>query len=214
MENRSRSWRSRLFGAGRARTVRALPPGVDEVRLIRTPDAEALAEWAATLAILDQALDAMRLVISRRQTPRGEPVADLALLQFAVTQFVSCFRGRKGGRRLTPKQAFDAAGARHFEHVAALADQLSGAQPRLTGQTEVVVFLKRADDRAAMVGLTTRTRIPDRLTVQELSGIARFMEQGRDAYAARARRQRDLLMDQVGAMTGQDLLALDRSDDA
>lgn len=214
MEHRSRSWRSRLLGGRAVEASRAVPHGVDEVRLIKTPDAEALAEWAATLAILDQALDAMRLLIARRQSPQGDTLPDLALLQFAVTQFVSCFKARKGARRLTPKQAFDAAGARHFEHIAALADQLSGAQPRLTGRTEVVVFLKRAEDRAAMVGLTTRARIPDRLTVQELSGIAGFMELGRDAYAARARRQRELLMDQVGAMTDQDLMALDRPDEA
>jgi hypothetical protein len=212
MVDRSRSWRS-LFGKTRVGTGRALPPGVDEVRLLETPDAEALAEWAATLAILDQALEAMRLVIARRQGPQADPLVDIALLQFAVTQFVSCFKARKGARRLTPKQAFDPAGARHFEHVAALADQLSGAQPRLTGRTEVVVLLKRAGDRAAMVGLTTRTRIPDRLTVQELSGIAEFMARGRDAYAARARQQREALLDQVGAMTDAELLALDRSGD-
>lgn len=214
MEHRFRSWRSRLFGARRVDAGRSLPPGVDEVRLLETPEAGALAEWAATLAILDQALDAIRLVIARRQAQQGDPLADLALLQFAVTQFVSCFKARKGARRLTPKQAFDSAGARHFDHVAALADQLSGAQPRLTGRTEVVVLLKRADDRAAMVGLTTRTRVPDRLTVQELSGIAGFMKRGRDAYAARVRLQRDLVVDQAGAMTDADLLALDRPGDA
>jgi len=213
MENRSRSWRSRLFGARGAKAPRALPPGVDEIRLIGTPEADALAEWAATLAILDQALEAMRLVIARRQSPQDDTLPDLALLQFAVTQFVSCFKARKGARRLTPKQAFDPAGARHFEHVAALADQLSGAQPRLTGRTEVVVFLKRAEGRAAMVGLTTRARIPDRLTVQELSGITEFMERGRDAYAARARQQREMVVDQVRAMTDRELLALDRTDD-
>lgn len=214
MKHRSRSWRSRLFGAGRVKAGRALPPGADEVRFLRTPEAEALAEWAAIVAILDQTLGAMRLLIARRQAPQTDPLADLALLQFAVTQFVSCFKGRKGARRLTPKQAFDAAGARHFEHIAALGDQLSGAQPRLTGQTEVVVLLKRSGLRAAMAGLTTRTRAPDRLTVVELAGIAAFMERGRDAYADKARRQRELLMDQVGAMTDEALLALTDPDES
>lgn len=202
-----------LFGSGTTDARRALPPGADEVRLLRTPDAEQLAELATTLAVLDQALDAMQLLIARREAHQTDPVADIALLQFAITQFVACFRARRGTRRLTPKQAFDATGARYFDHVAALADQLSGAQPRLTGQTEVVVLLKRAGDRAAMVGLTTRSRAPDRLTVQELSGIADFMERGRDAYAARARLQREKLVDQVEALDDDGLLALDRADE-
>lgn len=214
MEYRLRSRLPRLFGRKRVAPGRSLPPGVDEVRLLTTPEADALAEWAATLATVDQALGAMRLVIARRQAPPADPLADIALLQFALTQFVSCFKARKGVRRLTPKQAFDAAGARHFEHVAALADQLSGAQPRLTGRTEVVVLLKRADDQAAMVGLTTRTRIPDRLTVQELSGIAEFMALGREAYAAKARQQREAVVDQVTGMSDAELLARGRSDQA
>lgn len=191
---------------------RALPPGVDEIRLLRTRDADALADLATTLAILDQALDAMRLLIARQRSPQADAVTEIALLQFAITQFVSCFKARRGTRRLTPKQAFDAAGARHFEHVAALADQLTGAQPRLTGQSEVVVLLKRADDRAAVVGLTTRSRTPDRLTVQELSGLLGFMEGGRDAYAATARAQRDRLADYAATLDDDALLALDRPD--
>lgn len=214
VHNRFRSWLSRLFGPAKAQAHRALPPGVDEVRLLRTPEADALAELATTLAILDQALDAMRLLVDRRRTAQADPLVDIALLQFAITQFVSCFRARRGARRLTPKQAFDAAGARHFEHVAALADQLSGAQPRLTGQTEVVVFLKRADGRAAVIGLTTRSRAPDRLTAQELSGLLSFMERGREAYAAKARVQRGRLADAVGALDDVALLALDRSDES
>jgi len=189
-----------------------LPPGADEVRLLNTPDAEHLAELATTLAVLDQALGAMRLLITRRRSHQADPLVDIALLQFAITQFVACFRARRGAKRLTAKQAFDAAGARHFEHISALADQLSGAQPRLTGQTEVVVLLKRAGGRAAMVSLTTRSRSPDRLTVQELSGIADFMERGREAYAARARLQREKLIHQVEALDSDALLALDRAD--
>lgn len=214
MRHHFRSLRSRLFGSGNADVRRALPPGADEVRLLSTPDAEHLAELATTLAVLDQALGAMRILIAHRQARQADPVADIALLQFAITQFVACFRAKRGTRRLTPKQAFDATGVRYFDHVAALADQLSGAQPRLTGQTQVVVLLKRAGERAAMVGLTTRSRTPDRLTVQELSGIADFMERGRDAYAARARLQRETLVDQVQALDEAELLALDRPDEA
>lgn len=212
VQNRLSSWWSGRFRPEAVDRRRALPPGVDEVRLLRTADAEALAGLVTTLAILDQAIDAMRLLIERQRTKQTDPVADIALLQFAVTQFVSGFKVRRGSRRLSPKQAFDATGARYFEHIVALADQLSGAQPRLTGQTEVVVLLKRAGNRAAMVGLTTRSRPPDRLTIQELTGIADFMGRGRDAYAAAARLQRERLIEAVSTLNDDELLALDQPD--
>ena len=212
MQNRFWSWRPGLLARAAPHIRPALPPGVDEVRLLRTSEAESLAELAVTLAILDQAIEAMRLLITRRGTPRADPLTDIALLQFALTQFVSCFSTRRSSRRLSPKQAFDTVGARHFEHISTLADQLSGAQQRLTGRMEVVVLLKRAGDRAAMVGLTTRSRAPDRLTVQELSGIADFMVRGRDAYAAKARLQREQLLEAMEALDEDALLALDRPD--
>ncbi len=206
--NRFKAWRSRSADLTEHRAGHSLPPGVDEVRLLETDHAAGLAELAAVLTVLDQAIGAMRILIQRRTNEQPDAVVDIALLQFAVVQFVGCFKGGRGSRRLKPKQAFDGPGSRFFEHLAALADQLSGAHARLTGQTEVVVLLKRAPDRVGVLGLATRSRRPDRLTIHELSNIADFMDRGRDAYAAAAGRQRELASRELELMSNATLLAL------
>ena len=78
--------------------MRALPPGVDEVRLLESADALHLAELAGVLAALDQSIEAMRKLSADRSGARtsADPVTDLALLRFAIIQFVSCFPARRG----------------------------------------------------------------------------------------------------------------------
>jgi len=210
--DRFRTWTSRRLGreGGPAASSRALPPGVDEVRLLESPDALRLAELAGVLAVLDQAIAAMRTLAADRR-PGGDasdPIVDLALLRFAMIQFVGAFKARRGSVRLTPKQAFDPAGVKFFDHVSAFADQLGGAHARVVGQTETVVLLKRSGDRAGVLGLTTRARRPDRLTALELANLAEFMERGRAAYVEAFDRMRAKVLDELEAMEADALLAL------
>lgn len=202
-------WKERSRRDPRSPPVRR-PPGVDEVRLVESPEGRRLAELAGLLTALDQAIEAMRTLAAGRKAAAApaEQLADVALLRFAVVQFVSCFKGRRGSVRLTPKQAFDPAGAKFFDHVSAFADELSGAHARVVGQTETVVLLKRAGDRAGVIGLITRARRPDRLTAAELSNLAAFMERGRGAYVGAFDRTRARVMAEVEAMEAAELLAL------
>lgn len=194
----------------RPEPARGPPPGVDEVRRVESPAGLRLAELAGLLTALDQAIEAMRRLAAGRTGEAGpaEHLADVALLRFAMVQFVGCFKGRRGSARLTPKQAFDPAGAKFFDHVSAFADELSGAHARMVGQVETVVLLKRAGDRAGVVGLITRARRPDRLTTTELTHLAEFMERGRRAYAQAFDRARAQVMAEVEAMEAAELLAL------
>lgn len=210
MIDRLKAFVTRWGGRGRPAPARALPPGVDEIRLVETPDALRLAELASLLAALDQCIEAMRRLAAEREATRvsADPVADLALLRFAVLQFVSCFKARKRSARLTPKQAFDADGVKFFAHVSAFADQLAGAHPRVVGQAETVVMLRRAGDRAGLLGVVTRTRRPDRLTTPELASLADFMERGRAAYAEAFEIQRARVAADVETLPPDALLAL------
>lgn len=205
-----RAWIDHRLGRGRT-SHRALPPGVDEVRLLRSANALKLAELAGIISAIDQSIAAMRRLETDRAQSRAstDPVADLALLRFGVVQFVDCFVARKGSARLTPKKAFDPAGMKFFNHVADFADQLSGSHPRVVGQTETVVLLKRAAERAGVVGLTTRARRPERLTRPELASLAEFMEQGRAVYAGVFEATRLKVMAEVERMTPEKLLALE-----
>lgn len=188
-----------------------MPPGVDEIRLLQTASARKLAELAGLIASLDQAIAAMRRLENDRVQSRvsTDPVADLALLRFAMVQFVDCFVARKGSARLTPSKAFDPTGVKFFDHVAEFAAQLSGPHARVVGQTETVVLLRRAEDRVGVVGLTTRSRRPERLTRPELASLAEFMEQGRAVYAGVFEATRLKVMSEVERMTPDKLLALD-----
>ena len=208
-----KAWAARRVRSARPPT-RALPPGVDEVRLLETTDALTLAELAAVLAALDQSIEAMGKLASDRDSARAstDGVTDLALLRFAIVQFVSCFTARRGSPRLTPKKAFDAAGVKFFAHVAAFADQLNGAHARVVGETETVVLLKRDGHRAGVLGLTTRARRPERLTTLELNSLIEFMQRGRDAYIQAFEQARVKVLGEVEAMTAGELLALELKD--
>ncbi len=203
-------WKGRSRRNARPAAGRGLPPGVDEVRLVESAEALRLAELAGILTTLDQAIEAMRMLAAGRKAEAGpaEQLTDVALLRFAMVQFVGCFKGRRSSVRLTPRQAFDPAGVKFFDHVSAFADELSGAHARMVGQAETVVLLKRAGDRAGVVGLITRARRPDRLTASELSNLAEFMERGRRAYAEAFDRTRARVMADVEAMAAAELLAL------
>ncbi len=188
-----------------------MPPGVDEIRLLQTAGARRMAEVAGIVASLDQAIAAMRRLESDRVQSRvsTDPVADLALLRFAMVQFVDCFVARKGSVRLAPSKAFDASGVKFFDHVAEFAGQLSGSHARVVGQTEAVVLLRRAGERVGVVGLTTRARRPERLTRPELASLAQFMEQGRAVYAGMLEAARLKVLSEVERMTPDKLLALE-----
>lgn len=210
MIDRLRIWALRRLGrdVAPAGPGRSLPPGVDEVRLLETPEALRLAEIAGVLASLDQVVQAMERLTAAREPGRtsADPLTELALFRFAVVQFVSCFRSRRGDGRLTPKQAFGDDGERFFDHVATLADQLTGPHARMVGSAETVVLLKRRDDQAGVVGVTTRARRPDRLTGVELASLASFMRRGRDAYAGLFDETRARVVEQTDAMTSDQLL--------
>jgi hypothetical protein len=203
-------WKGRSRRDARSTPVRGLPPGADEVRLLESPEGLRLAELAGLLTALDQAIEAMRRLAADRKAEAGpaEQLADVALLRFAMVQFVACFKGRRGSARLTPKQAFDPAGVKFFEHVSVFADQLTGAHARVVGQTETVVLLKRAGDRVGVLGLTTRARRPERLTSMELANLAEFMTRGREAYADLFDQTRARVLVQVEELEAEDLLAL------
>lgn len=210
-------WKGRSERGARSAPARRLPPGVDEVRLIESEDGRRLAELAGLLTALDQAIEAMRILAAGRKAEAGpaEQLTDVALLRFAMVQFVGCFKGRRGSVRLTPRLAFDPAGVKFFDHVSVFADELSGAHARVVGQSETVALLKRAGDRAGVISVITRARRPDRLTAAELANLAEFMESGRRAYAEAVDQTRGRVMAEVEAMEAADLLALpllDRAD--
>ncbi|GAA0629332.1 hypothetical protein GCM10009422_28460 [Brevundimonas kwangchunensis] len=206
-----RAWIDRRLSRG-ATPPRGLPPGVDEVRLLKSANALKLAELAGIIGALDQSIVAMRSLEADRAQSRAstDPVTDLALLRFAIVQFVDCFTARRGSARLTPKKAFDEAGVKFFGYVVEFANQLSGAHARVVGETETVVLLKRSGERAGVIGLTTRARRPERLTRPELASLAAFMETGRAAYAGLFDDTRQKVMDEVERMTSDGLLSLER----
>ncbi len=200
----------------RATPSRALPPGADEIRLLETPEALRLAELAGVLGVLDQAIHALESLSGARRTGAAttDPVTDIALLRFGLVQFTGCFRRTRGSDRLTPRQAFGTDGAKFFEHVSSLTEQLTGDHARVVGEVETVVLLKRSGDLAGVVGLTTRTRRPDRLTSIELASLVAFMERGRAAYRTVFDATRTTVMSEVERLGPQALLALELKESA
>ena len=200
-------------GAGR------LPPGANDVRLLLSGEAETLTRLVALTTTARQSVVALRTLADRRRKASADvrsetdEVTDMALLRFALLQFVSCFAARRDPVKLTPGQAFGPSGARFFRHVRAFADELSGASPRLAGRVEAVALLRVQDDQAAVLSVTTRSRRPDRLTAVELAQLIEFMEGGVQAYADRASEVRAALTEAARAMDAADLLALPSAPD-
>lgn len=203
------SWLRDSIGRRKAGPGPLLPPGVDDIRLVSSPCADDLARLTGSLAALDQAIAAMQRLIDIRNKRIADPLMEIALLQFSLIQLVGCFQTKRGVRRTPGRPVFKDADDRFFQHVSVLAEQLTGVQARLTGQAEVVVLLRRAEDRVALLGLTTRSRRPDRLTALELSSILGLMERGRELYAASVRDARNRVLSEIEALEPQALLLLE-----
>jgi hypothetical protein len=210
------SWPWRRDQAGAAAR---LPPGANDVRPLLSSEAEILTQLGALTTATHQSVVALRTLAERRRGapagPRSETdeVTDMALLRFALLQFVQCFAVRRDPVKLTPSQAFGSSGARFFKHVRAFADELSGAGPRLVGRVEAVALLRVHEGRAAALSVTTRSRRPDRLTAVELAQLIDFMESGVQAYAERAAERRTTLTETVRAMDPAELVALPHAPD-
>jgi hypothetical protein len=195
----------------------ALPSGADEVRRLEGDAADRLAELAALLAAVEQAVVALTTLAERRRSdPSGrsaaEAVTDLALLRFGVVQFCACFGGRRGSARLTARQAFGARGVGFFDHLRTLGQELEGAHPRITGRTETVALLRGHGDSLVPLSVVTRMRRPDRLTLAELGHLIEFMARGIDAYAERANQLRGELGERMRALSPEELERLPRAD--
>lgn len=209
-----RPWRR-----GPAEDAGRLPAGANDVRLLLAAEAETLTGLVALTTATHQSVVALRVLAGRRRgapagaRPEADEVTDMALLRFALLQFVPCFAARRDPVKLTPNQAFGPAGARFFRHVRAFADELSGASPRLVGRVEAVALLRVEGDQAAALSVTTRSRRPDRLTAVELAQLIEFMEGGVQAYADRASEARAALTEAVRALDPAQLLALPSAPD-
>lgn len=187
-----------------------LPPRVDSVRLLDSAEGEHLAALAGLLEAVDQSISAMEaLAILRASAPSTEidRIIELALLRFAVLQFVGCFSQSPHDAKLSPKQAF---GSRlgFYRHVRTFAADLASSGPRVVGGFETVVLVKESTDAAAALGVTTRRLQPFRLGPSELRPLIEFMHLGRQAYAAKAEELRAALATRARSMTSEELRAL------
>jgi hypothetical protein len=194
-----------------------LPSGADDVRRLDGDSADQLAELAALIAAVEQAIVALTTLAERRRSDpsgrsAGEAVTDLALLRFGVVQFCTCFGGRRGSARLTARQAFGSGGVRFFDHLRTLGQELEGAHPRMIGQTETVALLRRHGDALIPLSVATRVRRPDRLTLAELGRLIAFMRRGLEAYAERANALRSELGDHLRALDPEALERLPPAD--
>ncbi len=212
------AWRMRPFAAlFRRRRARAAaseaPPGVDDVRLLDTPDAVLMAETASMLAAIDQAAGALEMVRQGSRRPTPDPraaLADLALLRFGVVQFVDCFEAGRRAGLVHPAEAFARldGGLAFYRHLCAFRDELSGPHARLVGETETVALFRRVREQLILAGVATRIRRPDRLTAAEVAQILTFIGHAREVWVDQLQRLRARVADQVRDLPQERLGAL------
>jgi hypothetical protein len=190
------------------------PLGAHDVRLLATPDALRLAETAAILAAMDQALQALTELRARSRRPspgtyEAGALVEVALLRHGVVQFLDCFDAARSLGLLDEAAFGGSAEARSFyRHLRAFRDQLSGPHARLVGETQTVALLRRMGDRPVLAGLATRTRRPDRLTPAELAQLLAFFGRARAACARRLEEMRASVLDHLRRLPVDELEAL------
>lgn len=203
----------------RRHEIASAPLGARDVRLLDGPQARRLAEAAAVLAAMDQALQALSELHARSRRPAPDPrgpeaLVEIALLRHGVVQFVDCF---EAARRLGLAGEADAAGPSgsltFYRHLCAFRDELMGPNARLVGQTEAVALLRHVGDRPLLAGVATRTRRPDRLTSAELAQMLAFVRRARTACAERLEHMRAAMLDHLRAFSTEQLDSLPAAPD-
>ena len=191
------------------------PLGVQDVRLVDSPDARMLARAAAILAAMDQALEALAELQARSRrrppAPTGpEALIEVALLRHGVVQFVDCLDAAHAVGLL---EEVDLSGLAFCRHLRAFRDELCGPHARLVGETQTVALLRRVADRPVLAGVATRTRRPGRLTAAELTQLLTLTGQVRAACAERLERLRATVLEQVRGLSATRLDSLPRAPD-